>query len=193
MTPVLPRFRVISGVLLGAILFAAVPAAELPTAKTPAAGPPAASSQASGAPGAAKAPPMAAKFKQIRERIDALFHHRSESPVPIGPADNPFRPPGPMKDSRAAGGEASPVAEPAGNLALLQQAAATLRVSGIVEIGDRSHVVINNKPYKIGDVVPAAVQGEAVPVRVRAITRAAITLELNEAEVTLKFGRAPAR
>jgi hypothetical protein len=178
-------FRLIFGATLGLACVAL--AAELP-AET------ASKKPVPGAPEANKAPPMAVRFKVVRDRVDALFRQRNETPAPIAPAEDPFRPPGPLTEARASDAPENPRPKPMlADPALLQQAAATLRVAGIVEIGERSHVVINGKPYQVGDVVPVMLQSETVPVRVRGISRSGITLGLNEAELIVKFGVSPSR
>ncbi|MSU66364.1 MAG: hypothetical protein EXS38_09750 [Opitutus sp.] len=62
--------------------------------------PPAAStepvSSAEPAAGAAKAPtspPLSPRFKQVRDRIDALFQRRNDTPPPPDARMNPFRAP----------------------------------------------------------------------------------------------------
>jgi hypothetical protein len=130
--------------------------------------------------------PFAGRFKQVNERIDALFHHRNEAPPPPDARNNPFRVPGAAMPA-ARPGEPAPAPDPASNLTRLQESVSTLRVSGLFEIGGRSHLVINARPYKEGDVVQTQVQGEAVYLRVREISRRSVTLELGDAEMTLKF------
>jgi len=141
---------------------------------------------------------MSPRFKQVQERIAALFQHRNEPPPPVEPRHNPFRPPGsappaapassdtPELPRPSAGSDYSGLS-PGASLALLQQGAATLKVSGIFEIGGRAHLVINARPYKEGDVVQTLVRGETVYLRVKEIAKRSVTLALNEAEMTLKF------
>jgi hypothetical protein len=130
--------------------------------------------------------PLTARFKQVRERIDALFSRRNEAPLPPDPRNNPFRAPGePIAVPRTDG--TGPVPDPVSNLSLLQQSAATLRVSGVFEISGRTHLVINARPYKEGDFVQTQVRGETVQLRVRQILKRSVTFELNDAELTVKF------
>lgn len=150
-------------------------------------------------PKAAKAPAapapantMDARFRQVRNKINDLYQHRNEAPPAPDPRASPFRPAGqPVVAPAPAENKPEAPAEPANgesrNLALLQQGAATLRVSGTLEIGGRSHLVINKRPYKQGDVVPAVVEGETIYLRVREIGRRTVTLVLNDAEMTLKY------
>ncbi len=133
--------------------------------------------------------PLAPRFKQVHERIDALFQHRNASPAPLDPKDNPFRLPGTRPSAPVVEATtAEPVVVAAmDSLAQLQQAAATLKVSGVFEKGGRSHLVINARPYQEGDVVQTQVSGEKVYLRVREISKRSVTLVLNDAEMTLKF------
>ena len=146
---------------------------------------------------AAKAPvnpALSPRFLQVRERVDALFRYRNGMSPPPDPRLNPFRPPGSAPaaapspaskpDPLAGGSIPAPLSS---DLELLQQAVATLKVSGVLETAGRSHLVINTKSYKIGEVVQTKVKGESVFLRVRNISRNSVTLGLNGAEMTLKF------
>jgi len=138
--------------------------------------------------------PLSPRFKQVRERISALYQNRNETPPPPDPRYNPFRPPGvaiqaaPVLPASAepAAGEPVLVAS-ATDLARLQEAVATLKVSGTFEKDGRLYLVINAKPYKDNDVIQTQVQGEPVYMRVRQVSRRSVTVVLNEAEMTLKF------
>jgi hypothetical protein len=147
------------------------------------------------APAKPPAPPLSPRFKQVRERIDALFQNRNETPAPPDARMNPFRPPGlPVEapDSTVvAGGVALPESlvprVPPTDIARLQEGVATLKVSGTFEKDGRLYLVINAKPYKDNDVIQTQVQGEPVYMRVRQISARSVTVVLNEAEMTLKF------
>jgi hypothetical protein len=130
--------------------------------------------------------PLASRFKQVRERIDALFSRRNEAPLPPDPRNNPFRAPG-ERIVVPRTNEPDAIPDPVSNLSLLQQSVATLRVSGVFEIGGRTHLVINARPYKVGDFVQTQVKGEAIQLRVGKILNRSVTFELNDAELTVKF------
>ncbi len=139
------------------------------------------------------APVISPRFKQVRERIDALFSNRNDTPAAPDLRFNPFRSPGAVVEPRptvapesSAASEPLPVAS-ATDLARLQQAVATLKVSGTFEKDSRLFLVINAKPYKDNDVLQTQVQGEPVYMRVRQVSRHSVTVVLNEAEMTLKF------
>ena len=184
--------RIISGLSMLGLAVASVVAGEAPAPATsvPATAP--ADAKAPLATPAGKAPPLSPRFRQVRDRIDALFQHRNAALPPLDPRLDPFRPPGaapeilPLKsiDSGAAG---APVAAPSSDVKLLQESVATLKVSGIFEIGGKQHLVINSRPYKEGDVIQTQVRGTAVYLRVRQISRNSLVLVLNQAETTLKF------
>ena len=138
---------------------------------------------------------QAARFKEVEDKIAILYRHRND-PKPDFRA-NPFRAPGSVAapaPTVAEGGKLPEGADPASvgpgpgaSLALLQQGAATLKVSGNFEIGGVSYLVINSRHYKEGDVVQTQVQGETVYLRVKEIARRSVTLSLNDAEMTLKY------
>jgi hypothetical protein len=159
---------------------------------------------AAAAPPAPPAPPgpkpsfqqaQVARFKEVEDRIAVLFQNRNE-PKPDLSA-NPFRSPGnvpapvPASAPGEAGAKPAEIVDtgpgPGASLALLQQGAATLRVTGNFEIGGQAHLVINSRPYKEGDVVQTQVQGETIYLRVKEISRRSVTLALNDAEMTLKY------
>ena len=70
---------------------------------------------------------------------------------------------------------------------LVQQAAATLKISGVFEIAGRSHLVINARPYSQGDVVQTQLQGETVNLRIKEIKKRSVTFTLRDAEMLLSF------
>jgi hypothetical protein len=120
-----------------------------------------------------------------------LFGHRNAPPPSADPRRNPFRAPG------AAPVAAAPVGVPAENvpvpsassadLTLLKQTAATLKVAGTIELGGRSHLIINQVPYKEGDVINVRMKGQPVFLRVKHISRYSYTLSLNAAELSVKY------
>ena len=126
-------------------------------------------------------PPLSPRFIQVREKINTLFQHRNEPPPPPEATANPFRPAG----AAVVAGVPGPTL-PSNDLSLLQQAAATLKVSGTVERDDL-YVVVNNRTYKKNDIIPSKAEGEMVYLRVSELTRNTLTLSLRNAEMTLKF------
>ncbi len=146
----------------------------------------------------APALPMAGRFKQVQDRIAALYQHRNETPPPPSPITNPFRNPGALvlrsedplnsdpnaaKRTALAEGETAPLTD----AELLERGAETLKISGIFEMGDKVFVVINARPFKTGDVVQAFVRGEVVFLRIKDIGKRTATFTLNKAETTVTF------
>jgi len=70
---------------------------------------------------------------------------------------------------------------------LLERGAETLRISGLFEMGEKTFVVVNARPFKTGDVVQAFVRGEAVFLRIKEIGKRTVTFTLNKAETTVTF------
>ena len=140
-------------------------------------------------------PPLSPRFRQTRERIAALFDPRNAAPAPPDPRTNPFRPIGAVASvpgSTTENAPSAPVA-PIADLATLQQAVATLRVKGTVQLGRTLQLVITSAPgkegtYKEGDIINVVLPpGDPVHLRVRQVSRNSVTLTLNDAEMTLKF------
>jgi len=79
------------------------------------------------------------------------------------------------------------------DLAMLQQAVATLRVKGTFRRGKVQQLVITSSPgkegtYKEGDIINVIIPpGDPIHVRVRQISANSVTLSLNAAEMVLKF------
>jgi hypothetical protein len=140
------------------------------------------------APKAGPAVLMGARFKQTRERIEALYHLRDEAPPPPDPRHNPFRDPeaapapGPQRDDAP-----KPAAYAGGKIGLVQQSIAALKLSGVFEVSGRIYGVINGRPYKQGDSIKVSVTGGDVFLVVREISKRSVTLALDGSEITLKF------
>ena len=138
-------------------------------------------------------PALQPRFQQVRDKIDALLRNRSESLPELDPKKNPFRTAGsgavaktPSRGSGVAE-KAGPPPASASDLAILQQAAATLKVAGSITIGGVNHLSINQVPYKEGDVINVRLKGQIAFVRVKNISRYSYTLSLNGAELSVKY------
>jgi hypothetical protein len=140
-------------------------------------------------------PTLTPRFQQVRDRVTALLGHRNEAPPVADPRKNPFRPagaaPAEPAQARPAGTpvvKAPPKAVTSGtDYQMLQAAAATLKVAGTIQINGLGHLIINQVPYKEGDVLKARVNGNPVFVRVKHISRYSYTLALNNAELSVKY------
>lgn len=136
-------------------------------------------------------PPLSPRFQQVRDRIEELFRHRNETPPVFDARSNPFRaagavPPPPRTAATSTEAAQAPVASTT-DLQLLQQASAGFKVAGTIQIGGVSHLVINQVPYKEGDVINVKVKGTPVFVRVKNISRYSFTLSLNTSELSVKY------
>lgn len=76
---------------------------------------------------------------------------------------------------------------PSADLDVLRLGTAALKVAGTVQINGRAHLIINQAPYKEGDVLNVRVKGQPVFLRVKNISRYSYTLSLNEAEISVKY------
>lgn len=131
---------------------------------------------------------MAARFKQTRERVEALYRIRDEAPPPPDPRYNPFRDPEAGQVPGARGEEmATPTLAPGSKISLVQQSIAALKLSGVFEVSGRIYGVINGRPYKQGDSIKVTVTGGDVFLLVREISKRSVTLALDGSEITLKF------
>lgn len=133
-------------------------------------------------------PSLGARFKQTDERIAALFQYREGTMPKLDPKQNPFRTGESLASSDpdpGAHGEAP--APPESDEVTLQRGAATLKVNGIVMIGDRALLTINQGTYKVGDVIVVRVRGRTVFLRIREINSHSAVLTLNDAHLELHF------
>jgi hypothetical protein len=64
---------------------------------------------------------------------------------------------------------------------------AMLRISGTVRINERTHLVINQAPYKEGDVITLKTKDATAKLRIIGIAPGELTLGLNEAVQVIKF------
>ncbi|MDD3179084.1 MAG: hypothetical protein PHQ04_01895 [Opitutaceae bacterium] len=141
--------------------------------------------------GGSATPISSEKLAQTRAKIDTLYRNRLRPPPSPAAHTDPFRigeavdsttrDAPPSADSSAITSEAIPVSDSV----ILQHVADGLRINGLVKIGGRLHVVLNESTYKEGDILSARYQGSPVLLRVRRITPTQVTLALNAAETSL--------
>ena len=129
-----------------------------------------------------------AKFiKRTQDHIAALYQrHDQRAPAP-GERGNPFRVGGeiPTTPQPAAGSEV--VSDASRDILLLRQAAATIKVTGVVNVANRMHIAVDRSTYREGGVIPVQLPGEMVFLRVAEITPRSAVLRLRDAEMTIKF------
>ncbi|HRJ46488.1 MAG TPA: hypothetical protein PKY38_03945 [Opitutaceae bacterium] len=126
-----------------------------------------------------------ARLKLTGDRINQLYQPRTDTPPPVNPRHNPFRIGGdPLPIDNRGQDDAHAVTS---DEVLLRQAAATLKVSGVLEIGGTLRLSINTANYGVGDVLQVRLGSGNVFLRVAAITPRSVTLRLNEAELVQSF------
>lgn len=138
---------------------------------------------------AAAGPQINAKLlKRTQERIAALYRNHDQRPAAPSERSNPFRLGGEVVVSTQPNQTTDPGTDSAArDIQLLRQAAATIKITGVVNIAKRMHIAVNQSTYREGAVIPVQLPGEMVFLRVGAITQKSVTLRLHEAELTLKF------
>ncbi|MFI5356789.1 MAG: hypothetical protein ACHQ4G_05590 [Opitutales bacterium] len=141
---------------------------------------------AGAAPGAALSND-AKMIERTQQRIAALFDFHNVKHDPPAEETNPFRP----EESVAA----SPQNLPPGtapdpttlNARLLSDAAAQIKISGTVSVGDRLQIVANEVVYGEGSTIVAHLPNATVFMRVVRITPLGVTLRLGDSEVTVRY------
>ena len=128
-------------------------------------------------------------LKRTQDRITLLYLYHDRRPASPEARSNPFRAGSDAATPQlsAGPGETAPADRTARDTLLLNQAAATIRVTGVVNIAGRMHIAVNQSTYRTGSVIPVPLPGEVVFLRVGEITMKSVTLRLDEAELTLKF------
>lgn len=129
-----------------------------------------------------------AKFiKRTQDRIAALYQrHDQRAPAP-GERGNPFRVGGEIPVTPQPGAGTEVISDASRDVLLLRQAAATIKVTGVVNVANRMHIAVDRSTYREGGVIPVQLPGEMVFLRVGEITPRSAVLRLREAELTLKF------
>ncbi len=129
-----------------------------------------------------------AKFiKRTQDRIAALYQrHDQRAPAP-GERGNPFRVGGEIPVTPQPGTGTETISDASRDVLLLRQAAATIKVTGVVNVANRMHIAVDRSTYREGGVIPVQLPGEMVFLRVVEITPRSAVLRLHEAELTIKF------
>jgi hypothetical protein len=124
-------------------------------------------------------------LRRAKARIEALLgNRRGASPTPVDPA-NPFNLP-------QSGTITREETVPAGNTAptksdTLTRLAASLNVSGYVQIQGVPHLIINRQAYRENDLIPVReTSGSVTFLHLKKITDHDFTLELDDAELLQK-------
>ncbi len=122
---------------------------------------------------------------RAKARIETLLGNRhGASRTPAEPA-NPFVLP---QATPVAQESPTPVGDiPANKTDALARLAATLKVSGFIQIKGAPHLIINRQPYRENDLIPVReASGSVAFLLLKKITEADFTLELDGVELLQK-------
>jgi hypothetical protein len=124
-------------------------------------------------------------FARTKARIDALLKSRlNVAPLPDDIA-NPFTLPG--KEEPVAINDTPPPTTKADDAEILARLVPQLKIGGFVQLGSVPRIIINQTPYKEGDIVIVRRPEGITYLRVKHIDSNYLTIELNNAEQTIKF------
>lgn len=121
-------------------------------------------------------------LKRAKSRIEALLgNRRGASPTPVDPA-NPFVLP--QTATVAVQVENTPVADaPVTKVEALTRLAASLNVSGYIQIQGQPHLIINRQTYRENDLIPVRdAAGSISFLLLKKITETEFILELDGVE-----------
>lgn len=137
------------------------------------------------------AQPSADRFSDLKAKIEALLNGRlNPAPLPDKPA-NPFvstQPGLPVAVTPEAPVETQPIPTTLDDDQILAYAVARLRISGLVQRGGVTHLLINSASYKESDLVPLRASGDTVYyIRIVLIGETEVTFGYNQSTLTVKL------
>jgi hypothetical protein len=133
------------------------------------------------------------RFTRTKAQIDALLARRI-TPVPLPPQlPNPFQVTAETPRDAVRGGEPEPPRKPpveadtppTDDAGILAYYAQRLRITGQVELNGRAHLIINQSPYKEGDLVLLHDRDTILYLRVEKIAPTELVLSYNTATISL--------
>jgi hypothetical protein len=130
-------------------------------------------------------PAFGPRFKEIHERIEALYSTRNGTyPLP-DPGINLFR----LAAERAVVAEVPKEPIPTETLpdadTMLREATAPIKGGIVKASGDTAYFVANRKNYREGDLFVARFRGKPVTLTIKRVTATSVTFALDGAEVTI--------
>lgn len=136
------------------------------------------------------AQPGADRFAGLKARIDTLLNPRlTPAPLPDKPA-NPFQfiVTGLPLDTPPETVITQPMPTTLDDEQILAYAVARLRISGLVERGGVTHLLINSASYKEADLIPLRAGGDTIYyIRLVRIANGAVTFGYNDFALTVKL------
>lgn len=128
-------------------------------------------------------------FETTRARIEQLFLGRDAPPVVPLDIINPFSPAA-VRLAGQRGSETTPHrSQVLSDHELLQRVAPSIPVRGIVQTGGRRAVVIDKRPFSVGNRLTVQYGDELIVIVVKQITDETYTLGYRKAEMTLRLAR----
>ena len=145
---------------------------------------------ANGKPRATPVAPGAVNFERTKAKIEALLGQRLK-PVPLPDTlPDPFQLPDATVRPASHEKSPKPASEnllPLTDSEILLYYGATLRISGTVRVNDRTQLIINQAPYKEGDLFTLKTKDAKIKLRIIGIAPGELTLGLNDAVQVIKF------
>jgi hypothetical protein len=129
-------------------------------------------------------------FEVTRTQVDALLRGRDAPPLLPSDLVNPFSRP----DERTLAGSAPGAVDPVKRAAvtdqeLLERLGPAVQVRGFVETAGHPALIINRKPFEVGDTLALTQGSTKIEVKIKRITSETFTLGYREAELTLRLPR----
>jgi hypothetical protein len=141
-------------------------------------------------PGKGNAAKNTINFERTKTRINALLTQRLK-PAPLPETlPNPFQlaATAPLPTTRENNSKpATDGLPPGSDDEMLLYYGAALQISGTVRINERTHLVINKSPYKVGDTFVVKGRDGNAKLRILGIAPGELTLGLNDAVQVIKF------
>lgn len=131
-------------------------------------------------------PSFGPRYKEIHERIDALYRNRNgNTPLPTALV-NPFRPATEANPTPVVPTEPTKTEVPIDSEVILRQALLTLRGGGIVTAQDgQAYYFLNQKRYREGDIISAKFRDKPVSILIKRVSGTLVTFSFDNAEVTV--------
>jgi len=131
----------------------------------------------------------AVDFARTKARIDALLTLRLKPTTLPGDMPNPFDLPHSLSEPTTLEKDPKPVNDgaPGSDSEMLLYYGASMRISGTVRIDDVTHLVINQSPYKEGDLFTIKTKDTVTKLRIVQIAPGELTIGLNDAVQVVKF------
>jgi hypothetical protein len=134
------------------------------------------------------------RFRKVRSEMDSLYHYRIK-PAPFDPQWNPFRMPAIMLAATAEKSTSGPADNPKNKQSeqpqqtsaapevgeiLLTHAIAGMKIGGVVTLDGTTQLTVDGQLHKEGDLFTTKVHGRFVPIRIKRLSTASVSLALDD-------------